>query len=207
MVMPLRIKIAYHRRNADDKIIFEMSLWKLPKYTINTRLVDLYNTEASSNIKVKGKTSLGFMTRMLVTTLAVFPKRVGDFVDGHFVNFKIPYDLKLIKEKLVKTYRQYRRYLPAFKYLLSRTKCLKFHWRTSLGLADAAVTGWVTGSLWVVKPLLLGKVFSLVTPVRRPVMMVRPEFSGKHLTIDFDCIFEVRIGYIMVTRIISAFKR
>lgn len=207
MVMPLRVRIAYHRQGVNDQIIFEMSLWKLPKYKLNTALINFQTGKDSSDIKFKSKNKKsGFLVRKLVTTLASFPKKGNNLKDGDFT-LKIPYNICEIKKMATKFYQQYQRYWPGVDYLLHRTQCRRFEWRTNIGFGDAAVTGWVSGILWMLKPLLLGKLSSLVSLTKRPVVMVQPEFNEKRFDTDFDCIFEVRMGHIMVTGIKLAFRK
>ena len=207
VVMPLRVRITYHRQGVNDKITLEMSLWKLPKYKLNTSLVDLQTGKDSSDVKFKSKNKKsGFITRILVTTLASFPRKGDNLEDGDFT-LKIPHNLREVKQIVTKFHQDYQRYWPFFRYLLNRTQCRKLHWRTKIGFADAALTGWITGALWTIKSMLVGKIFSLVSPPQCPVVMVQPEFNEKQFALDFDCIFEVRMGHIMVTGIKLALRK
>lgn len=207
IIMPLRVRIVYCRQGADDKITLEMSLWKLPKYKRHTNLVDFQWSVDHSGIKFKSKNKKsGYITRKLVTLLASFPKKEDDIKDGDFT-LRIPHKIGELKQILSKINYQYQRYWPFFKYLFCHTHCRRLYWRTQIGFADAAMTGWVTGLLWTLKPIIVGKLFSIVLPAQRPVIMVQPDFNQAQFAIDFDCIFEVRLGHIMVTGIKLAFRK
>lgn len=100
------------------------------------------------------------------------------------------------------------KYWKASRFLhrvFGRVKLSRLHWVTEFGTGDAADTGLAAGLLWVLKGWIWTNVHHSVTVLeRRPELMVKPLFQNKQLNLDFDCIFTVSIGHIIITGIKAA---
>jgi len=99
-----------------------------------------------------------------------------------------------IKIKTLQTYRS------ALYYLLDKVRLHRFTWQTEIGAGDPAQTGLLTGAAWSVKGLLLTVACRLLsTGGVRPVVKIKPNFEKVCFNTDLSCVFDVRIGYLLVT--------
>jgi len=74
----------------------------------------------------------------------------------------------------------------------------RLQWRTVVGLEEAAATAWAAGLIWAIKGYLLcflDRRYGLPRSVAR--VGVEPVFTGMRLDTAFDCIFKMRVGYII----------
>lgn len=109
-----------------------------------------------------------------------------------------------------------RRFWPVLKYFLPKywevfrllheffggVKLTHLRWITEFGSDDPAETGLTTGCLWALKGWIWANLRrSVMVNVRRPVFIVRPMFQSPRFNLDFDCIFKVRLGHIIITGI------
>ncbi|MBM7854679.1 hypothetical protein JOC37_001057 [Desulfohalotomaculum tongense] len=199
-LIPLRIRIRYRQKNLDNLITVEMRLWKLPPFKLETPVIDLQTKMSGLELKIRSSTqNSGAAVRKIVTTLLSIPHEKDDVADAD-KNLKIPFNWKKIQHKINRQKKSYHRYWPIIKYLLSHVHCRYLKWYTKFGMGDAAVTGVTTGLAWAGKTVLLSRLFKIINPPpRHPQLEIHPNFNNNELIMDIDCIFEVRIGYIMVT--------
>ncbi|MCL6634958.1 MAG: DUF2953 domain-containing protein [Peptococcaceae bacterium] len=99
-----------------------------------------------------------------------------------------------------------KKYLPVFHYLLRRIRLLKFCWSTELGTGDPFSTGLAAGAAWSFKGALASFVCRFFSAgAARPEVAVRPNFFQPCFNTAIECIFEVRIGHIIITGIKALF--
>ena len=82
--------------------------------------------------------------------------------------------------------------------LENRGRFTKLHWRTTIGLDEAAATAWAIGLLWFLKSWLLNLLdqrYGLPRTVAR--VGVEPSFGAPGLRTALDCIFRLRVGHII----------
>lgn len=92
-----------------------------------------------------------------------------------------------------------RTFLQINIWLIKHIKCTRFIWKTKLGVGDAAATGIGSGLLWSIKGFLLGLLKRTVDWEDCKVEIdVIPIFNGKAMKTEFDCIFYLRTGYIII---------
>lgn len=92
-----------------------------------------------------------------------------------------------------------RVFLEINSWLIGHIKCQRFFWKTRLSLGDAAATGIGGGLLWSFK----GYLFSLLKRKMaaeecHTEILVTPVFNGETTATDFDCIFRLQTGYIII---------
>lgn len=92
-----------------------------------------------------------------------------------------------------------RIFLGINSWLIGHIQCQRFFWKTQLSLGDAAATGIGGGLLWSVK----GYLFSLLkrkmeTEECHAEILVTSVFNGEITATDFDCIFRLQTGYIII---------
>ena len=87
-------------------------------------------------------------------------------------------------------------------WLIEHINCTRFIWRTKLGFGDAAVTGLGGGLLWSLKGFLLSLLMRAVnSETCKAEIMVTPVFDRETIGTEFDCIFNLRMGYIIIASI------
>ncbi|AEF94873.1 hypothetical protein Desca_2034 [Desulfotomaculum nigrificans CO-1-SRB] len=115
------------------------------------------------------------------------------------------FTIKNIQEAL-STFKQWWPFMKALPEdilkFLKHLRVKSFNWRTDIGTPDAAATGMLAGLAWAVKGSLTSIFYQKIAPGgERPVLTVEPNFRKQGFTTTLDCIFEIRVGNIMVTGI------
>ncbi len=88
---------------------------------------------------------------------------------------------------------------PGARYLLSKSVIRHLSWQTRLGTGDAAVTGMLAGLAWGLNSTLFAWLTHRVRKiVDRPKISVVPVFAASAFALDIHCIFEVRVGHIII---------
>lgn len=84
------------------------------------------------------------------------------------------------------------------KYAAGHTKVKKLEWSSEFGTADAAHTGVIAGLVWSLKSAVFTAISAYTHLETKPHIHVRPNYQKAFFRTLFDCIFEIRIGYIMI---------
>lgn len=101
---------------------------------------------------------------------------------------------------LLNTAFRVRKHHQAFIYLTGRTRLRRFQWRTEIGTGEPSLTGIINGIAWGFKGFALTHISRLFSPGgEKPFVAVVPNFQRVCFNTFLDCIFEVRIGYIILT--------
>ena len=110
------------------------------------------------------------------------------------------YSLGSLYRQFMLWYPEIKEYFCVGKYLLKKMVPNRIKWHTELGLSDAAITGISVGILWAIKSALLSNTYSFFALAPRlPEIKIIPRFNEKTLLMNINCIFEVKIGYIIIT--------
>lgn len=195
----LRIRLKYLRRGKDDEFALEFSLWRgLVVYKFEIPVVKL--------TKKKAKRS-GFKLRKTAWPVPGPVFKIKAQVEGkggrplaeEKTKVQVPGPARLLN-LFLDTVRLIKRYSPAVKYLLRNVHLQQLRWRTEFGTGDPSQTGFVAGLAWGAKGVTLSVVYRLLhRGGARPEVTVAPVFNGVCFSTWLDCIFEVRIGYIIFT--------
>lgn len=81
--------------------------------------------------------------------------------------------------------------------LIRSLRCEHFEWKTVLGTEDAALTGELTGMIWVGKELFIRSLKNKINFDTIPLIIVKPVFNKHLFTVDFQCIFTVKLGNVI----------
>lgn len=111
--------------------------------------------------------------------------------EGQEKEISLPDTLRMAVNAFVRFHR-------SLKYASSRTRVKKLEWSSEFGLANAANTGLLTGAAWALKSSLLTAVSAYSHMETVPRICVRPNFQKPLFHTLLDCIFEIRIGHIMI---------
>lgn len=88
--------------------------------------------------------------------------------------------------------------------------CNRLNWRIEIGYKDPAQTAIVAGAFWTMIGFALSRLYKQVTVEdKSPSLMVVPQFKKEGFLCDIQCIFNLRIGHIILVGInlLLAFKR
>lgn len=181
----IRIEIEYVRKNEDDYFRIKISLLK--------NLIR-FGTE----IPVISVGGMLFLPALKAT--AVFEpinshvkKRVGTRLNVIKIIRKLPEYIRIIKNF-------YKMYKPAVKKLCKAVRCHKLVWKTYIGTGNPATTGITVGLGWSIKGILYRYVLNTVGEMlHSPDISVVPCFDRKTCRFEFSCIFDLRIGHIIIT--------
>ncbi len=202
LTLPLKIRFCYQRNNCDDVIRVELAIWRLPPFKVELTTVDLKAQPSGVKVKIGGRTKKqGGLVRRIITTMIGMPTK-KDNLTNLDTALTVPFDFDKLKKKTEQAMNLYHRFSPAAKYLLSRTHCRRFKWRTRFGTGDAAATGLLAGFVWMFKTVLLSILFRyIIPPGKKPVLDIEPNFKCAEFYTDLDCLFEVRNYWILLTGI------
>ena len=81
--------------------------------------------------------------------------------------------------------------------MLKRVSCTEFRWNTYIGTADAAETAIMTGVVWAIKSVLLGKLFSMIRLNDRPAVMVNPQYNQNRFQTELRIAISVPLGTVL----------
>jgi hypothetical protein len=93
---------------------------------------------------------------------------------------------------------RYHQWLLVAENLERRGEFQRLSWSTQLGTGDPALTAVGIGVVWGVKETLIGYLQSRYGFVRQPEVSVTGNFQNISLDTSFNCIFRVKLGYIMI---------
>lgn len=196
MFFRIKFDVKYSRKKADDLLRVEMTALKgLVRYKAEVPVVDLDRYFLEPILKIEAD----------IEGVVTHP------IEDKGMLVKIP----LVSEILQKlpTYikdglRYYRTYRSALKGLLKSIRCHHLSWSTQIGFDDPANTGIAAGLLWGAKGFFY-RVFksSIGDMTTAPRFNVTPSFTGPCLKLDFHCIFDMRIGHIILAGLKFAKQR
>jgi len=203
---PVKLRLRYRRRGKDDEVALAFSFWHgLFCYKLEVPVIKMEKRKLKPNLRpwllrwpvlrpaFKIKTAIKGKGRRTITE----EKK----------KFHVPGPARLMSI-LLDMLRRVKKYYPAIIYLLGRVHLRHFQWRTELGTGDPAPTGIIVGMSWGMKGLLLSFLYRYFSPGgAKPIVAVTPNFEKACFNTLLDCIFEVRIGYIMLTGFKALFLR
>jgi hypothetical protein len=81
-----------------------------------------------------------------------------------------------------------------------------FSWETRLGMEDAARTAVAVATIRVIQESLVAYLKSKYPFRRRPTLAVFPDFENAGLETVFNCIFRIKLGYIIIAALVARFR-
>lgn len=197
----ITLRLRYHRRGKDDNLVLDFSLWRgLFNYKFEIPFVKMQAGEVKTTKKGPG---LGSFLRPVLRPAFKFRAEVegktGRLIAEKKKKVPVPSPAKLI-DMFVNAIRQFKKYYPVVVFLFERVKLRRFQWQTEIGTGEPSQTGVLVGTAWGLKGFLLSLAYRLFsTGGTKPVIYVSPNFEKACFNTFLDCIFEVRIGYIILT--------
>ncbi len=102
---------------------------------------------------------------------------------------------------------KYSNLLVVFNNMERKGKITNFYWYSRLGLGDPSGTGMAASLLWILKANLIRYLEKHIGfGDKKPVIMVEPYFYRTSFDTLFECIFEVKLGYIIFVSLFNRLK-
>ncbi|HEY8464166.1 MAG TPA: DUF2953 domain-containing protein [Bacillota bacterium] len=98
---------------------------------------------------------------------------------------------------------QYHKWLLVADHLENRGYFQSLQWSTQIGTGDSAQTAVLSGLLWAVKTTVTGWLQDKYRFVKQPEVMVYSDYETAGLNMAFNCIFRVKLGYIIIAAFIG----
>ena len=187
MFLRLRVEVHFTRKGEDDYLKLQVSMVRgLFRFKTEVPAVDVGRYLLRPVLKVKAGAE-GSVSGASVKTGRVM---------------KIPLTLDKLRKLPIyinKALELVDRYKKTLLKLLKKIRFHYLHWTTDIGLGDPADTGIAAGLLWGVKGFLYGLFQNYAgTTGENPKFVVRPCFNAACFRLDFHCIFDMRIGHIII---------
>lgn len=93
---------------------------------------------------------------------------------------------------------RYLEYIRVINELENRGRFTRFQWQTAVGSKNPAYAAWLVGGLWAIKGEILGLLQTRYRFQGRPGISVQPAFGRDVLDTKVDCIFQVKLGQIIL---------
>ncbi|MCS7464629.1 DUF2953 domain-containing protein [Paenibacillus doosanensis] len=81
---------------------------------------------------------------------------------------------------------------------MSHLRCTRLHWKTNVGVGDAAETAMTAGMVWGLKSSLLGFLFRYIQLETRPVIQVVPQYNKVMLASEIQFLAKIRVFYVLL---------
>lgn len=94
------------------------------------------------------------------------------------------------------------KYTPGFKQwlrqLMRHIYCRQLRWETHVGLADAAETAFVSGTVWAVQGAVTGWFLQSIRVPEQPELIVHTHYHQPQFSTEFRCIAQISFGHAMI---------
>lgn len=196
----MRLQIKYCRQGKDDEFVMGFSLWRgLISYKLEIPVVKIDTLDRKGRNKPVLRRSFWRTPRPVFKLKAELEGKKGRTVAEDKRRIVIPGPARLMK-LFMRAVRLANKYYPVVRYFLGKVHLHRLKWRTEIGAGDPFDTGILLGILWALKGNLLAVFYRLLhRGGARPQVAVTPSFEKSCFRTSLDCIFEVRIGYIIFT--------
>lgn len=181
-LIPIKIKVNLHRVDRDDEISVQVStLLGLIKYKLSIPYLDIImGHEEFPKLGIKTKLRLSKKDQPIK----------GSEDTKTFEEFKT----------MLQRLEDYSKYLSLLKNvlyaLLQKLHIKNFRWITEIGSADAAVTGILTGILWMIKGQFLSFIKNTFQ-IDEVSININPHFNKLVFKTELCCIISIKIGHII----------
>lgn len=197
-IFPVNFHLHYHRREKADYFLLELRLFNF--YVWRYQVPEL-RMEGFNNFQQKTVESveeLGGEEKKIqdhpvrLETLLANLMQVGSALykyglGGTFFYFFLP--------------KKYRKWVTVTENLETKGRFKRFVWRTTIGGLEPAILGPTVGLFWSAKGVILGFLTNEYIFKKVPRMQVVPCFTGASWETMLDCIFEIKLGHIILAGI------
>lgn len=195
----LTLRLSYRKQGDDDYFALGLTLWRgLIHYKLEVPVIKMEPHDRPREKKRPGWKPF-FWPRPAYKLQTEIEGKGGRTIAEDKKKVRIPAPARLFNI-LTKAVFNIKKYYPVILYLFSHVKLRRFHWRTEIGVGEPSQTGILTGTAWGLKGIMLSFIYHVFSAGgTNPVINVSPNFKKACFNTNLDCIFEVRIGYIIFT--------
>jgi hypothetical protein len=202
-LLPVQFRIFYQKVAADDTLVLEMSFLKgLLKMRRSISLLQLTPTGVKSRQKLSSRWFFFHKseTRKSKSAYQGNSRSWREFLHRyHHYGLGITFLTYFLPAK-------YQHWILVVEDLEHRGYFSKFTWITRFGTGEPVSTATIYGILWGVKSSLLSFLHRQVKFTGQPEIRVIPDFQNYRLDLIFDCIFRVKLGYIIIAAFVARFR-
>jgi len=203
--LPVQFRLYYKRVAEDDHLLFEMKfLGGLLKRRWEVSLIQLVMNGIKRKVNKQGRW-FGFNVETSSEEMNPLFGNNSSRGWGEFFHRYSHFGLGMT----LLTYflpAKYQNWLLVAGRLEKRGKFHRLEWVTALGTGDAALDAVCYGFAWAVKATFvasLGQQYGFAKP---PRISVVPDFQRARFDTVFDCIFRVKLGYIIIAALITRLR-
>lgn len=189
ILMPLHFSIRYQRKETDDCFIIDTTaLGKIIRYRLTIPVAELTSRTKLPWIKSEIESRAGETESQTVKeqekTRAWLMLAVKQPREVHAKIYQV---LDLVHD-----------YSDFMRWITRKIRFERFHWVTRIGLMDAPETAIAAGMCWAVQSYIATTLWHKHYHVTsRPQLKVIPMYNQDLFQVDFECIFNVRLGHII----------
>lgn len=196
----ITLRLRYRKLGKDDHFALEFSLWRgLIHYKLE---IPFIKVQAVAEEKIRRKISPASLLRPVLRPAfkirAELEGKGGRPIAEEKKKVFVPGPARLFNS-FFNALRKFKKYYPVVLFMFERVKLSRFHWQTEIGTGEPSQTGILVGTAWGLKGFLLSLIYRLFAPGVRPVINIAPSYEKVCFNTFLDCIFEVRIGHIILT--------
>lgn len=194
----ITLRLSYRKQGRDDHFALGFSLWRgLIHYKLEVPVIKMQAYDKEPKKERQGLKPL-LWPRPAYKIKAEIEGKGGRLLSQEKKKFRIPKPAKLL-EILYNAILMIKKYYPVILYLFRHMKVRRFQWRTEIGAGEPSQTGILAGAAWGLKGFVLSWVYRVFAGESSPVVSVTTNFKKACFNTNLDCIFEIRIGYIIFT--------
>ncbi len=179
----ITMHLCYRTQGKDDHFALDLSLWRgLIHYKLEIPVVKMQSSSKSPLLWPQPAYKI--------------QTEIEEKGDGHLFG------------TLYRAALQTKKYYPMFLRLLNHIELKRFNWTTEIGAAGPAQTGIFAGAIWGLKFFIFSYICRMCAAGKEnPIINVKPNFKTACFNSRLDCIFKVRIGYIIFTSLMALLIR
>ncbi len=201
--VPVQFRFSYQKVAWDDTLIMEMTFLNgLLKRERKLNLVKPTRRGVKVREKLFGKW-LFYKKKQIITKVSPYQgnsRGLREFLHRYrhfglgvtFLTYFLP--------------AHYHHWLLVAEGLEKRGVFHRFVWVTKLGLGQPAATAVLYGALWGFKSGLAQTLNQKFRFVQKPELKVMADYQSLRLDILFDCIFRVKLGYIIIASFLAYWR-
>ncbi|MDD4334435.1 MAG: DUF2953 domain-containing protein [Desulfotomaculaceae bacterium] len=195
----MTMRLSYRKQGRDDRFALGFTLWHgLIHYKLEIPIIKMQPYDKEANRRRPFLRPLRWL-RPAFKIKAEIEGKEGRPLSTEKKKVRIPAPARVL-DILHSAIIKIKRYHPVIVYLFRHIKLSRFHWQTEIGAEDPSQTGILTGTAWGIKGFVLSFAYQMfAVHEANPVINVTPNFKKACFNTSLDCIFEVRIGYIIFT--------
>lgn len=200
---PVEFRIFYQKVAWDDALVLEMSfLHGLLKRRRSIHLLQLTPKGIKQQQKISGRWFFLRKNRRL-EKIGPYPGNSRNWREFFQRYQEFGLGMSLLTYFLP---ARYQRWLFVVEDLEGRGYFTKFTWITRFGTGNPVSTATIYGVLWGVKSSLLSFLQRKTKFAVKPDIQIIPDFRDSRLDLNFDCIFRVKLGYIIIAAFVAHFR-